>query len=468
MMAPLKLEADYVIVGTGAVGMAFADIIIHESDASVILIDSFAKPGGHWNDAYPFVQLHQPAAYYGVSSRKLDSGRREQGNLNNGLHELSSGAALLAYYDDIMRQDFLPTGRVQYFPMCDFDGENTFTSKVTGEVYEVEAGRALVDCTFLKTTVPKTHTPNFTMDDAVRFMPLNDLPTMTDAPDGFVVIGGGKTGLDACLWLLQNGVSPEDIRWVLSRDAWWLDRENTQPTVDFFDQTMGTQAAMMESVGEAESMEDMFDRLEACGYFLRLHDERPTMFHGATISRAERDEIRKIKGVIRKGYVTHIGLNEIALVEGSIPTTPNTVHVDCSASALQPLEPRLVFNNGTITPQMIRPYQPVFSAALTAHIELNLDDEAKKNMLCTPVALPDADSDFIRFTSQGFVNQYLWSQEPTVRDWMDDDRLAGPAAMMRDVSPDDEEKMAVIKRIRRAGPAAIGKLNAFKERYGLE
>ncbi|MEM9939911.1 MAG: FAD/NAD(P)-binding protein [Pseudomonadota bacterium] len=466
-MAEIKqLEADYVIVGTGAVGMSFADTILHESDASVILIDRFAKPGGHWNDAYPFVQLHQPAAYYGVSSRKLETGWREKGGLNDGLHELSSGAALLAYYDDVMRQDFLPTGRVQYFPLSDFEGDR-FTSKLTGETFQVEARKAMVDCTFLKTTVPKTHTPNFTMDDGIRFMPLNDLPTITDAPDGFVVIGGGKTGLDACLWLLLNGVSPDDIRWIVSRDAWWLDRENTQATVDFFDQTMGTQAAMMESVGAAESMEDMFDRLEACGYFLRLHEERPTMFHGATISRAERDEIRKIKGVIRKGHVTHIGHNEINLVEGNVPTTPNTVHVDCSASALRQLEDRLVFDGNVITPQMIRPYQPVFSAALTAHVELNFEDAAKKNMLCTPVALPDADSDFIRFTSTGFMNQYLWSQEPKVRDWMDDNRLAGPAAMMREVSPDDKEKMDVIKRMRRAGPAAIGKLNEFKERYGL-
>ncbi|MEM9055052.1 MAG: FAD/NAD(P)-binding protein [Pseudomonadota bacterium] len=463
-----RLEADYVIVGTGAVGMAFADTLIHESDADIILIDRFAKPGGHWNDAYPFVQLHQPAAYYGVSSRKLETGWREQGGLNDGLHELSSGAALLAYYDDVMRQDFLPTGRVRYYPLCEFEGEDRFISKLTGETFEVAARKALVDCTFLKTTVPKTHKPNFEVEDGVRFMPLNDLPTVSDAPDGFVVIGGGKTGLDACLWLLQNGVPADDIRWVVSRDAWWLDRENTQATIDFFDQTMGTQAAMMESIGEADSMEDMFDRLEACGYFLRIHDQRPTMFHGATITRAERDEIRKIKGVIRHGHVRKISRDKIELVEGSVPTTANTVHVDCSASALRALQPLPVFDGKRITPQMVRPYQPVFSAALTAYVELNFEDEAKKNMLCTPVALPDADHDFIRFTSTGFMNQYVWSQEPLVRDWMNANRLAGPVAMLNEVSPDDKEKMAVLQRMRVAAPAAIGKLNEFKARYELE
>ena len=464
-----RLEADYVIVGTGAVGMAFADTILHESDADVILIDRYAKPGGHWNDAYPFVQLHQPAAYYGVSSRKLETGWREQGGLNDGLEELSSGSAILAYYDDIMRQDFLPTGRVQYYPMSEYKGDGQFHSKLTGQDYAVQPRKKLVDCSFLNTSIPKTHTPNFSIEDDVRFMPLNDLPTITDVPDGFVVIGGGKTGLDACLWLLEQRVDPDRITWIISRDAWWLDRANTQVSIDFFDESMGTQAAMMEGIAAASDKEDMFDRLEACGYFLRLHDDiRPSMFHGATISKAEREEIRKIKNVVRMGHVQHIGHDQIDLVDGTLKTTKNTVHIDCSASALKPLTPRSVFEEGVITPQMIRPYQPVFSAALTAHIELNFDNDDKKNQLCTPAALPDADIDFIRFTATGFMNQYLWSQEPLVRTWMTENRLAGPASMLGSISPDDTEKKAVINRIRNAAPLAVGKLTEFKARYNID
>ena len=69
-----ELQADYVVVGSGAVGMAFADIILTESDATVLIVDRYAKPGGHWNAAYPFVELHQPAAFYGVSSKELSGG----------------------------------------------------------------------------------------------------------------------------------------------------------------------------------------------------------------------------------------------------------------------------------------------------------------------------------------------------------------------------------------------------------
>jgi len=65
------LETDYLIVGAGASGMAFADIILAETDHTMIIVDRFQKPGGHWNLAYPFVKLHQPSAYYGVSSTAL-------------------------------------------------------------------------------------------------------------------------------------------------------------------------------------------------------------------------------------------------------------------------------------------------------------------------------------------------------------------------------------------------------------
>lgn len=57
-------DTDYLIVGAGAVGMAFADTLLTENpDATVTFVDRHARPGGHWNDAYPFVTLHQPSAF---------------------------------------------------------------------------------------------------------------------------------------------------------------------------------------------------------------------------------------------------------------------------------------------------------------------------------------------------------------------------------------------------------------------
>jgi NAD(P)-binding Rossmann-like domain len=75
VMTDAAIEVDYLIVGAGAAGMAFADTLLGETEASVAIVDRQFRPGGHWNDAYPFVRLHQPASYYGVNSRELGSGR---------------------------------------------------------------------------------------------------------------------------------------------------------------------------------------------------------------------------------------------------------------------------------------------------------------------------------------------------------------------------------------------------------
>ena len=60
-------------------------------------------------------------------------------------------------------------------------------------------------------------------------IPPNDLVTLTERPEHFTVVGSGKTGIDACLWLLQHAVDPADITWVMPRDAWLFDRARIQP-----------------------------------------------------------------------------------------------------------------------------------------------------------------------------------------------------------------------------------------------
>ena len=88
--------------------------------------------------------------------------------------------------------------------------------------------------------------------------------------DNYVVVGGGKTGIDTCLWLLENHVAPHNIHWVVSRDAWLLNRKNTQPLDDFFFHSIGAQANQMEAIAASSSIEDMFDKLEERGVLLPI------------------------------------------------------------------------------------------------------------------------------------------------------------------------------------------------------
>ncbi|MEM8563573.1 MAG: NAD(P)/FAD-dependent oxidoreductase [Pseudomonadota bacterium] len=465
-MAHQILETDYLIIGAGAVGMAFADTILTESDAEIVMVDRYGKPGGHWNAAYPFVQLHQPSQFYGVSSKELSGGRLEQGGLNDGLNELASGAEVSAYFDDVMRHQFLPSGRLQFFPMCEYKGEGRFESIVGNVSYEVTVRKKIVDATFLKTKVPSTHTPNFSIEDGVKFIPLNDLPKLQESPERYMVIGGGKTGIDACLWLLQMGVDPDTIDWVRPRDSWLLNRKNTQPTDQFFYNVFGAQLALMEAAASASSYPDLFARLEAGGYFLRLDPEvMPGMFHGATISEAELDVLQSIRSVIRLGRITHLGQDEIRFQKGTLTTGPNTVYVDCSARPIDDLPEGVpVFDGQIITPQMLRSYQPVFSAALAAHIELSMDSDEEKNAVTTPVPPPEADTDFAYFTAVSMTNQYLWSQNEDISAWMMDNRLDGFSRMVQNALQDDDKK-ALLMKMRKFGPDAVMNLHKIHNAY---
>jgi len=451
------LETDYLIIGSGAVGMAFADILVEESNSSMIIVDRYQQPGGHWNIAYPFVTLHQPSAFYGVSSVELSKGLKDQVGLNKGMYDLASGAEVNAYYDHVMRHRFLPTGRVQYFPMCDYKGDKIFESLLTSKRYDVIVKKKIIDATWLKTTVPSNHIPNFKIEEGVHFMPINDLPSISKSPAGFVVIGGGKTGIDACLWLLDQNVNPNDITWIVSRDAWLLDRINTQPTAEFFHHTIGAQVAQFEAASQASSIPDLFLRLEDKGVFLRLDKSiTPSMFHGATVSKLELEELRTIKKVIRKGRVTEIGLHEITLAEGTVTTSPENVHIDCSASAITNLETKPIFEEGLITPQTVRPYQPVFSSAVIAHVELSFDTDEKKNEMCQVVPLPDHDTDWIRMMVSMMTNQYNWGQDKEMRHWIRGNRLDGFGGMIGEISKEDTEKQAVLQRLKEVVfPAAI-------------
>lgn len=457
------LETDYLIIGSGAVGMAFADVLLTETNANIIIVDKYAAPGGHWNVAYPFVTLHQPSQFYGVSSKELSKGRIDKVGLNKGLFDLASGAEVIAYFDEVMRGTFLPTGRVQYFPLCEYNGAYKFTSMMTGEAYEVKVKKKLIDATYLKTSVPSTHIPNFTIGEGVNFMPLNDLTKIATPPKGFVVIGGGKTGIDACLWLLENRVNPDNITWIVSRDAWLLDRETTQPTAAFFEKSIGNQANQFEAVAQATSITDMFDRLEAKGVLVRIDKTiRPQMFHGATISQMELTELRKIKNIVRKGRVKNIEKDQIILERGAIPTSPDFVHVDCSASAIPvTLKTKPIFNGNVITPQTVRSYQPVFSAAVIAYVEVNYETQKEKNKLCQVVPLPNHDTDWLRMLAAMMQNQFNWSQDKKLRKWVMENRLDGFGKVVRNVDKENPKHLAIMQRLKNNALPAMMNLQKF-------
>ena len=457
-MAGSMIEADYVIVGAGATGMAFADSLLTSSGASMVIVDRRDRPGGHWNDAYPFVRLHQPAQTYGVNSRPLGSDSKDQGGLNQGLYDLASGNEVLSHYDLVMKERLLPSGRVTYFPMSEWDGDGTVSSRLSGERTAV-GPRKVVDSTYSQISVPSTHTPSFSVASDLDFVPVNDLPREAPGREGFVVIGAGKTGMDACVWLLENGADPDGICWVMPRDSWLLNRLNYQPGKEFLERRAKSLADQVTALVEADSVDDVFVRLEEAEEFRRIDPTvRPTAYHCATISDGELEQLRRIKNVVRLGRVTEITSDKITLEHGTVGTNPNWLHVDCSAVGIPRRESVPVFQENRITLQFVRLCQPAFSAALIAHVEATVDDEAEKNRICRPIPGPNVPLDWLRMMVVELENRRCWSKLPELADWIADSRLDGVTRLIRSLDGTEAATIAHLQRYREFVRPAVEKL----------
>ena len=417
------METDYLVVGAGALGMGFVDSLIEHSDADVVLVDRRHHPGGHWVDSYPFVQLHQPSMNYGVDSTPLGQDRLEPGGRDAGFYERSSGTGICDYYDQIMEHRFLASGRVRFFPMCDYVGDRRFRSRLTGVETKVSVRRSLVDATYMESRVPATDPPPFDVTEGARCIPVGELTNVASPPAGYVIIGGGKTAMDAAVWLLDQGVLPQDITWIRPRESWILNRSFFQPAIGAV-RTFEGVVRQLEAVAECDSIEQVFEQLEECQVMFRIDRSiAPTVLKGATASLGELDTLRGIENVVRLGHVERISRDSITLEQGSIPTSPDHIHIHCASAGLADNSPRAIFGEGHIILQTITRVSLSLSAGLIGFIEASGRSTAEKNRLCRPNAWPHTPFDWIRHLLTGMRTEMEWQGAQDVLDWVDNSRL---------------------------------------------
>ena len=417
-MVTRSLETDYLVVGAGAMGMAFTDALIDHADVHVTLVDRRHAAGGHWQDAYPFVQLHQASLFYGVASTVLGGGALQESGPEAGLQERARQSEIQAYYDDILYRRFVGSGRVTFLGGSEYRAEGSshlVTSRVSGETVTVRVRRRVVDATYLSPTIPATTPPPFEVADGVDVVAVNQLAKLTGAPSSYVIVGSGKTATDAIVWLSANGVPPDRIVWVRPREPWMLNRAVVQPDPVV---ALGLAADTMAAAESAESLDDLFLRLEAAGVMLRIdRNVVPTMAKTPTLAAWELERLRTIENVVRLGHIKHVTGREIVLDQGSIALPPGSLVVHCAASGLQypPLVP--VWGPDKIRLQTIRVGFPCFCAALAGYVEATRDDDQERNRLCPPNTLPDSPASWAEMQVRGTIAARRYGAEPDIAAW---------------------------------------------------
>lgn len=368
-------------------GVTFLEELITSSKTvEAIILDCRSAPGGHWNDAYSFVRLHQPALTYGVNSRTLGAGGPD----------LTSKASILQHFELAMK-DLIATGRVKFFPQCKYLGDGKFLSLLDDSLeYQVEIKAKLVDATCTETHVPATTKPNYKVGSGVNLVPINGLSNLSKPYPHYLIIGGGKTGIDATLHLLDHGVSPGKISWVIPNDSWFFNRYHF--TLD--DGNMAKKMAIMFDAlidEKVNTQEKALLAMDAAGVLMRLDKNiMPTRYRAATVSEPELKKLRQIENIIRKGRIENAEEGKLIFKSGEeLKIDANTLLIDCSTNSTLFAPSKKVFDGKTINIQFIMMPPPNQSSNIIAAMELKFpDDEEKKNTVCQPMPAPQMPEDF--------------------------------------------------------------------------
>ena len=113
-MAMRSLETDYLVVGAGAMGMAFTDALIDHADVHVTLVERRHASGGTGRTRIRSSSSTRPRC--STASRRPCSGGGtvQESGPEAGLQERARQSEIRAYYDDILHRRFLGSGQVTF------------------------------------------------------------------------------------------------------------------------------------------------------------------------------------------------------------------------------------------------------------------------------------------------------------------------------------------------------------------
>jgi hypothetical protein len=479
---------------------------------SIVAIDDHARPGGQWLDSYDFVRLHQPSEMYGVESTSLEPGRDDESSSSSAAaaaggesRHRATRDEILDYYEGVCemlesRFDFRFVGGTSIdLDRLDEEDDNGAREAATADPARADDGdgegedadadrphrryvlsdgrsilaRKVVDARYLRPDLPSRVPPRFRYDpDAIRCFPVNDLVGAGGGDNGngegggrtamhYVVIGAGKTGMDAIAYLLERrGVDPNDIAWIVPNEAWITAREDIGSCMEFLRECTSLlekehssdedDGCVRDVLGSPEFFQRGFLEWERRGKVYRFdRDILPTKFKDATLCRRELDLLRKVTRVVRKGRVRSIDDDgTMHFDDGTLMSIPwsaaDTSFVHCSAGAFnyseRTKEPPPLFSRHRISIQDVYGTPGFcFVGSIVAKLEglgAKFTDDEKNSMCAVPsldprhatLPLGPSGGDIgVVSSGHGYVqrlgNLRKWLRVPEIRGWLVGHRL---------------------------------------------
>ncbi|MEO1552330.1 MAG: hypothetical protein AAFR82_00240 [Pseudomonadota bacterium] len=324
------------------------------------------------------------------------------------------------YCTHVLNKMMLPSGRVQLFERSEHFGDGRIRSRDSGKVRDVLVRRRIVDATQFPETLCKSFIPCFSVAPGVNVVrPIDHdaiLNLSTSRFDTFCVLGGGRTGTEMVLTLLDLGVSSDSIRWVKSRDPWMLAATSKPEQARRSDNQISNQQECLKAMAYAQNQDDLCLRLESLGVIVRTSDgQMPSYFLPHLVTHHDAERLQQVHHVIRKGHVHAISEIGMLLSHAVVPMPEQSLYLDCTGHGGTQHAPNVVFQNRTIDLAEIRLCHPSFSAAITAAIELLDISIEEKNKLCVPTRGHHIAELFLT----SLLNQHAWLHDSTLRTWLE-------------------------------------------------
>jgi len=352
-MRALPRKVDHLVIGAGYSGLnAVAGFKWARPSSQTLCIDRRGEPGGSWADYYDYVHLHTPAQLFGVSGHPW---------AHQDPDRLVSRNEVMAHCASFVKQSMPPSFSFQgQMELRSVRPTGTHGSPVvatvrdlaTGTDNEVEAS-TVINATGFRYEGHMPAVSDVIGDGslAAAEIPASALTAALAsrgaAPRTYVVVGGGKTGMDTVLHLRDHMAADDEVVLIQGRGRYFINLHRFLPPkasaslrTETFPEALLRWAHLWDDDCGGDGVK-AGEALLSSGEFLAVGGARPDTCMMGSLTEEEKTGVEATARFVNGEHLVGVrraasGATRLLLRSGAeLETRPETVIINCRSSISQ-------------------------------------------------------------------------------------------------------------------------------------